>query len=130
MRRSVAVAVLALAGCGASASDTASPDSPVPDEVVFDVCRAGWPNSPQDAPGESQKRFDNQANSWALTPAEREYVQHRCSRIAGKLVARYAKQSWKDIGLTQPNRTFPVSDQLDEINKKLREEAAAASNQH
>lgn len=70
----------------------ASASPSVPDEIVFDVCRAGWPDA-QFVGGRIVDRnrggFDRQADQWALTPSERAEVSFQCGRIADKLLKRY-----------------------------------------
>jgi hypothetical protein len=92
-----------------AASATPSPE--VPEEIVFDVCRAGYPDVARDGrfvSRNSARRQKAAADMWALSDREREYVQEKCSSMADRILRRIVLITF-DVETGKPQRTFPES---------------------
>jgi hypothetical protein len=57
-----------------------SPEASVPEAIVFDVCRAGWPDALRGDTG--ARRFEAQADLYSLDREQRLFVRHRCAQFA------------------------------------------------
>jgi hypothetical protein len=104
----IGIIALALAG-GLSVGEP-----PVPPEIVFDVCRAGWPDVDRDgfrlASPRSLERERRALELWALNEVERDYVRSECAAMADRIVKRLATVTF-DAETLKPQRTFEASNQ-------------------